>query len=432
MASDIALMSEDKSRARIALLFIGLSTLAYITPTALGIFFFYGTLTAALDQELRTLASSMGHAIDLSSGQPRFRDWARIVQTEPARALYAIQLFSLDGKLLESYGIKGSRRLSPDIKELNDTGQQVRVMVTSLTYEGRVIGYLQLEVSTKDRDSATRSFVWTMLLIAPFVIAGLGFCGYYVSDKATIPIKKAVVSLRQFLADAGHELNTPLSVVSAYTETLQRKLDKDGLKYDEPEIITSAAERMQKIIDDLSLIAEIETLEEKESANIELSDIVKQQATEYTIKFEEKLLQFTCETVPDCKVHGNAEALHVLVSNLLGNALRYTNEGAVSVRLYKDGAAIKISVEDTGIGIPDNALDDIFKRFYRVDKSRSRSSGGSGLGLAIVNAITEAHRGTIEVISVLGKGSKFTVTLPAEGSAADRTKTASRTQISHT
>ncbi|MBI2809597.1 MAG: hypothetical protein HYX67_02025 [Candidatus Melainabacteria bacterium] len=186
-------MSDDRSRARIALWFIGLSSLAYITPTVLGVFFFYGTLTAALDQELRTLASSIGHAIDLSSGQPRFRDWARVVHTEPARALYAIQLFDLQGVLLESYGIKGSRVLSSNKKELSDQGQQVRVLVTNLDYDGKVIGYLQLEVSTKERDSATKSFIWTMLMIAPFVIAGLSFCGYYVSDKATVPIRKAVM-----------------------------------------------------------------------------------------------------------------------------------------------------------------------------------------------------------------------------------------------
>ncbi|RTL44824.1 MAG: hypothetical protein EKK48_06125 [Candidatus Melainabacteria bacterium] len=422
MESDIASMSNDRSRARIALWFIGLSTLAYIIPTMLGIFFFYGTLTAALDQELRTLASSMGHAIDLSSGQPRFRDWARIVQTEPARAVYAIQLFSQDGKLLESYGIKGSRRLSLKIKELNDAGQQVRLLVSPLTFGGQVIGYLQLEVSTKDRDNATRSFIWTMLTIAPFVVAGLGFCGYYVSNKATVPIRKAVVSLRQFLADAGHELNTPLSVVSAYTETLQHKLSKSGLHYEEPEIINNAAERMQRIIDDLSMIAEIETLEAKESTSIDLAEIVKQQAIEFAIKFEEKKLQFTCEIANGCQVSGSQEALHALISNLLANALRYTNEGSVSVELFKDGAEVKIIVEDTGIGIPESSLEDIFKRFYRVDKSRSRASGGSGLGLAIVKAIAEAHRGTINVISVLGKGSKFIVTFPASEILVERVK----------
>jgi signal transduction histidine kinase len=419
-------MNDDRSRARIALWFVGLSTLAYVIPTVLGIFFFYGTLTSALDQELRNLASSIGHAIDLTSGQPRFRDWARIVQTEPARALYSIELFNLRGELLETYGVQGSRHLSPNIKELNDAGQQVRLLVTDLQYKGNLIGYLQLEVSTKERDAATKSFVWTMLMIAPFVIVGLGICSYYVSDKATVPIRKAVISLRQFLADAGHELNTPLSVVSAYTEALQRKLEKAGQVYNEPEIITNAADRMKNIIDDLSLLAEIETID-KENSLVKINEIATQQATEFSIKFEEKKLQFVHDSIADCAVIGNAEALHVLISNLLANALRYTDEGGrVEMSVFKEGAVVKISVADTGIGIPENVQTDIFTRFYRVDKSRSRSSGGSGLGLAITKAIAEAHRGSVEVNSVLGQGSKFTVTLPVELGIADRSKAATR------
>lgn len=419
-------MNDDKSRTSIGYWFVGLSTLAYVIPTVLSVFFFYGSLTAALDQELRTLASSIGHAIDLGSGQPRFRDWARIVQTEPARALYSIQLFNAQGQLLESYGIKGTQRLSPKTKELTNTGQQVRVLVSNLEYGGKPIGYLQLEVSTKERDAATKSFIWTMLMIAPFVIVGLGVCSFYVSDKATIPIKKAVIGLRQFLADAGHELNTPLSVVSAYTESLQRKLDGSGMQFSEPQIVINAADRMKNIIDDLSLLAEIENLD-KTLDCVEIDKIVEQQATEFALKFEEKNLQFVHESIDACTVMGNKEALHVLVSNLLANALRYTNDGgSVDISVRKDGAFVKICVSDTGIGIPDNATEDIFKRFFRVDKSRSRASGGSGLGLAIVKAITDAHKGTIEVSSVLGKGSKFTVTLPHDSSTVARAKSASR------
>lgn len=415
-------MDDDKARIRIAFWFIGLSSLSYIIPTILGVFFFYGTLTAALDQELRTLASSMGHAIDLSGSQPRFRDWARIVQTEPARAVYAIQLFNLQGDLLESYGIQGSRRLSPVQKELSAQKQRVRVLVSKLQYGAKVIGYLQLEVSTKERDSAMKSFVCTMLMIAPFVILGLSLCGYYVSDKATIPIRKAVIGLRQFLADAGHELNTPLSVVSAYTESLQKKLNKAGLLFDEPDIVINAVDRMKNIIADLSLLAELETLE-KQTTRVNLSDIIKQQATEFSLRFEEKGLQFICNAIPECTLEGNAEGLHVLVSNLLANALRYTNQGSVEIELQKEASIVKISVSDTGAGIPESAKDHIFDRFYRVYKSRSRISGGSGLGLAIVKAITEAHKGTIEVTTVLGKGSKFTVTLPRDGNIAKLAKT---------
>ncbi len=415
-------MNDDRSRARIAFWFIGLSSLAYITPTVLGVFFFYATLTAALDQELRTLASSMGHAIDLSSGQPRFREWARIVKTEPAKALYAIQLFNLQGELLESYGLKGSRRLSPQIKELGEQGQQVRVLVSKLDYGGKVIGYLQLEVSTKERDSATKSFVLTMLFIAPFVIAGLSVCGYYVSDKATIPIRKAVVGLRQFLADAGHELNTPLSIVQACAESLQRKLDKRGLPLDEAAIIVSAADRMQRIIDDLSLLAEIDTID-KENRVVDVSEIINQQFMEFSIKFQEKGVHLLHAPAPRSVVMGNEQALHMLFSNLLENALRYTDVGGtVEVTVHKDGSTVKIAVLDTGIGIPESAKSQIFDRFYRVDKSRNRASGGSGLGLAIVKAVTEAHLGHIEVISDLEKGSKFTVTLPLEVEVFERSK----------
>ncbi len=415
-------MIADKSRTRIALWFVVLSTLAYIIPTILSGFFFYFTLTAALDQELRTLASSIGHAIDLTSGQPHFREWARVVHTDPSRSLYAIELFDVREQLIESYGIAGIRHLSAKTKEVNETGQNARILVVDLEFAGKVVGYLQLEVSTKERDAATRSFVLTMLTIAPVVIVGLGLCSYYVSDKATVPIRKAMIGLRTFLADAGHELNTPLSVVQACAETLQRKLDKRGLSLTEPGIITSAADRMQMIIDDLSILAEIDTLD-KEHRSVDITEIVNQQVTEFSIRFEEKGLQLMHKSVSVCTVLGNEEALHVLVSNLLENALRYTDiGGTVEIDVQKDATVAKISVSDTGIGIPESAQLHIFERFYRVDKSRSRASGGSGLGLAIAKAITEAHRGSIEVYSEEGQGSKFTVTLPLDSAVVERPK----------
>jgi|688.fasta_scaffold243507_2 signal transduction histidine kinase len=102
-----------------------------------------------------------------------------------------------------------------------------------------------------------------------------------------------------------------------------------------------------------------------------------------------------------------------LLSNLLENALRYTEEqGEVDVSLSITDKGTKITVRDTGIGIPAESLPRVFDRFFRVDKSRSRQSGGTGLGLAIAKAITDAHSGTIAVNSVLGEGSTFTVTLP--------------------
>jgi signal transduction histidine kinase len=104
-----------------------------------------------------------------------------------------------------------------------------------------------------------------------------------------------------------------------------------------------------------------------------------------------------------------------MLANIIENAYRYTNSpGTVSVTLSRDGHHARITISDTGIGIPKESLPNIFDRFYRVDASRSRASGGAGLGLAIALAIAQAHGGTIEAESELGSGSQFRITLPTQ------------------
>jgi len=113
-------------------------------------------------------------------------------------------------------------------------------------------------------------------------------------------------------------------------------------------------------------------------------------------------------------VHADATQLVQLVGNLLDNAVKYTPAGGrVDVTAAQTDGGVTISVRDTGIGIPHGEVDRIFERFYRVDKARSRRLGGTGLGLAIVKGIVEAHGGAISVETELGKGSTFTVVLPA-------------------
>lgn len=403
-------------RSRIALWFVGLSTIVYITPTILGIFLFWYSMTGALDLELKTLASSMGHAVALDNGQPHFRDWARIVETIPERSLATIQLYDPHGRLLERSGAKGVPRLMLNTKEVHEGSIHMRITTTPLFVDSNVVGYLQFEVPTKERDSATRQYAWTMALMAPIVLMGLGVCSYYVSDKATIPIRQTLANFKQFIADAGHELNTPLSIIHASTESLQRKLHKQGASVKETEVISNSAERMQKIIDDLSLLAEFESPDRSglKGAVTDIRDVIEQEVTDFAVKFEQKGVKLSCSETPDCFVPVNKESLHVLFSNLLENALRYTDPGgSVTLDACRDNGQLRVSVCDTGIGIPAENLPFIFDRFYRVDKSRSRASGGSGLGLAIARAIAQSHHGSIEVQSSLGKGSKFTVTLPS-------------------
>lgn len=404
-------------RQRIALWCIGLSALVYIIPTLFGFVFFYYSLTAALDHELRNMESALGHAVDFKSGVPRFREWARVLQTTPARSMTTIQLYDEREHLLEHYGPPGVIRLIRNTRDIEDGEQRMRVEMTPLTDpQGKVVGYLQFQIPTRDRDAAVKQFAIVMALIAPIVLIGLGVCSYFVSDKATVPIQQTIDLLRQFISDAGHELNTPLSIVNACAESLEHKLAKQGIEAKEITTIASSSERMQSIIDDLMLLAALETPLHSESQvdRIRVSELISESIDEFTIKFEQKNVELTSTVETDAIVRGDEFRLRTMLNNLLENALRYTDAGGkVEVYATLNNNEIRIKISDTGIGIPAENLPFIFDRFYRVDKSRSRISGGSGLGLAIVKAIVEAHRGSIEVASSK-PGTMFTVTLPAE------------------
>ena len=113
----------------------------------------------------------------------------------------------------------------------------------------------------------------------------------------------------------------------------------------------------------------------------------------------------------DLEILGDKEKLKQVFVNIIQNAIKYTKKGSVEVFVEEDKKSVKFIVKDTGIGIPEKSVGRIFERFYRVDKTRSRSVGGTGLGLAIVKHILEAHNSTIEVKSVLNKGSEFSFEL---------------------
>ena len=137
-----------------------------------------------------------------------------------------------------------------------------------------------------------------------------------------------------------------------------------------------------------------------------------QLSEDFDVRFAEKNVGFQVEAAPYTPVRGEPDALYRAFSNLTENALRYTDSGAVNVSAKNAHGEVVITFNDSGIGIPSESLDRLFERFYRVEKSRSRQSGGVGLGLSIVKTIIEAHRGKLSVTSEMGKGTRFTVSLP--------------------
>lgn len=395
--------------------FIGLSAAAYVIPTGLAMMLFYADLTRAIDAELNVFMASFGHAVDVVDGKPVLRDWIRTVETSPRHSLVNYQLFDKTGKLLEQHGEPGVFKLFKDRKEVKSGALTVRTLWTPIKENDRLVGYLQVQLSTKPRDEAVKDLAFITSIVAPIVLAGLGFSSYLAAEKATASIIRTNVMLRRFIADASHELYTPLSIVSAANESIAKSCEPFGLESAEFEIAEGALGRMEKMLEDLMLLssAEVPTRRAPEET-IKLEGILEDVVNEFRPKFQQKDISLVLHTGSHANLKGDALSLHRLFANIIENALRYTDpNGTVEVRMRNEGHTIQVTVRDTGIGIPAESQPLVFDRFYRVDESRSRHSGGSGLGLAISSAIAEAHGGTITVTSAPGLGSTFLISLPA-------------------
>ena len=218
---------------------------------------------------------------------------------------------------------------------------------------------------------------------------------------------------RDFVAAASHELKTPVASIQAAAETLSHALDEDTeAAHRFVAHLIRDSERLSRIVRDLLDLSRLES-ERASFAPVRLDAIAREELDRMSERVRDAALSIEVDSTP-VTVSGSDQDLALLVSNLLDNAVRYTRPGGrVKVEISARNGDAKLSVSDTGIGIPARDLPRVFERFYRVDRARSRDTGGTGLGLAIVKHVAEQHGGSVEVVSELGRGSTFVVTLPA-------------------
>lgn len=402
-------------RLSLTLWFVLLSSIVYISLSMLGFAAFKASISDSIDEELRILASEIGHAVDLAQEKPHFRDWARTLKTDPGKGLATIQLFDTEGNLLEEFGPKTAHRLHKRFGELKEGDKNYRVSFTPLISDGNTVGYLQFELSAAGRDQSTERLFLISLLLGPCVVIGLGVSSYIVSGLAAKPLQDNLESMRRFIGDAGHELNTPLSIVKAKTESLERKLADNPL-VEELSASKRALGRMENVVENLMYLTELDAreLKHEQKEMIDLRSLCSQIIDDFEARFVDKNVSLRLLDGDSVQVSAESDSLYRAVSNLVENAWRYTDEGgAVALSCVKRGEKAEIIVADNGRGIPSESQKKIFERFYRVDRSRSRMSGGVGLGLPIVKAIVEKHGGSVAVESSAG-GSSFTLSLPRE------------------
>jgi len=217
---------------------------------------------------------------------------------------------------------------------------------------------------------------------------------------------------QDFVANVSHELRTPLSIIRALAETLlDEKRPSAALRERNLGKMINEVDRLAMISNDLLVLSSSESGPVRKQ-ECDLVEVVKGVMTQMRIMANEKGIALTYHGPDKLTIEANPFQISQVILNLVDNALKYTNDGAILISVTSGADTAKIEVKDTGIGIAEEHLDRIFERFYRVDKARSRASGGTGLGLSIVRHIVEAHGGKVDVTSDLGNGSCFSATLP--------------------
>ncbi len=220
---------------------------------------------------------------------------------------------------------------------------------------------------------------------------------------------------QEFVANVSHELRTPLSMIKGYVETLL-----DGAK-DDPEvavnflrIIEKHADRLTFLIDDLLTISKLESGQITLSCEDEaLRPAVEKVLQNFAGRAAEKGMKLENAVPPEMRVVVDLARLEQVFGNLIDNAIKYSHsDGSVTIGARVTENEVVVWVKDTGPGIPPEARERVFERFFRVDKGRSRGQGGTGLGLAIVKHVVQSHGGTVWIESEMGKGSVFSFSLP--------------------
>jgi signal transduction histidine kinase len=228
-------------------------------------------------------------------------------------------------------------------------------------------------------------------------------------------LERAAQLRRNMTADVAHELRTPLSVVRGKLEGVLDGVYPATSEHLEP--ILEATELLTYLVDDLRLLAQAEAGQlTLEKGQVDVNDLLRDAQVNFEPQASDRGVTLTLDLPPELPtIMADWHRVTQVLGNLLTNALRHTPEGGhVTLSAAAASDAVKVTVADTGTGIPAEDLPYIFDRFWRGEKSRSRAGGGSGLGLAIAKQLVELHKGTIGAESTLGQGSKFWFKVPAE------------------
>ncbi|MBE9159199.1 HAMP domain-containing histidine kinase [Nodosilinea sp. LEGE 06152] len=372
-----------------------------------------------------------------------FRDNARAVEDDHID----LEWFGPDGQLLWSTFTD----LQPVPLHVNPAGETVQVgldtffrQITERVQDhGQVLGYLRVSHPWFEVTKPSRRLIVDLALGTSLMVAAVAAIGWLLSGIAIAPVRDSYQQLKQFTADASHELRNPIAVIQTNAQVALSDPDPDvEIQQQQFQVIERLTRRLGRLVDDLLFLARQESgLIALTPASLSLEGLLEDVVEEQQVMAAERQITLRVEVshrdqgkhrsgnsktlaappTANSTILGDPSQLTRLFTNLISNAVQYTpKEGTVTVQVkpikHQGQPAVQVTVQDTGIGMDGEALAHAFDRFYRADPSRLRSGEqGTGLGLAIARVIVETHRGHIHLESQRGEGTTVTVVLPQGG-----------------
>lgn len=273
---------------------------------------------------------------------------------------------------------------------------------------------LHIVRSKNSLNKITNQLLQWVLIITPFMLLLSTVAGYVFSSRTLEAEERTLEQLKRFTADASHELRIPLTALRG---NLEIALKKDRSPNEYKETIAEAlheTEQLTRLTKDLLLLAQSDSDQIKiNKVSVNAKEFIEDVFSNAQMLAHDKNIKIHLDSMADGFLILDPDRIRQLLLNLIDNAIKYNKPGGeIRINSQRTNSQFILAVQDTGIGIEPQDIENIFERFYRVDKARSREEGGSGLGLSIVKWIIDAHGGTIKVESEKNKGSTFVVKLP--------------------
>lgn len=291
-------------------------------------------------------------------------------------------------------------------------------VATATTYQGEDV-LIRLSEPLSSFELVNESFRNTAVFLVVLSVLFAILVALFSLRQTSTPFKKLEQVRTDFVANASHELKTPVAGIRLLSEAIEDAAELNDTKALSlfTERLANESERLQRLVIDLLDLSRLETQEKPDKLpRVDLHSTLVTSYMTHKSEAEDKGLTLTlCDrskASDNCYASMEPADASLIFDNLIENAIMYTDEGSIVVTFESNPREIEISIQDTGIGIPQADQSRIFERFYRVDKARSREVGGTGLGLSLVRHAVERAQGAISLKSELGRGSLFTVTIP--------------------